>query len=169
LGPGGTSVSIDTGDATIKGIETELMFVPVKWFDLTARYAYLDATFDQLTQTTAILANGSPVRRDLSGNRLSRTPKHALNAEAGFTTPYASWGWLRAAVGVDHQSEIFDDNDNDFIEYRRPRINDDFSAQVWVHNLTDKEYRVHQADTAGGLFVLYGAPRQYGLTFNTRF
>ena len=179
LGPGGTSVSIDTGDATIKGIETELMFVPVKWFDLTARYAYLDATFDQLTQTTAILANGSPVRRDLSGNRLSRTPKHALNAEAGFTTPYASWGWLRAAVGVDHQSEIFDDNDNDFIEYRRPRtlwdasltyhINDDFSAQAWVHNLTDKEYRVHQADTAGGLFVLYGAPRQYGLTFNTRF
>ena len=178
-GPGGTRVSTDTGDATIKGIETETIFAPVKWFDLTARYAYLDATFDELTQTTAFLADSTPVRRDLSGNRLSRTPKHALSADAGFSTSRASWGWLRAVVGVDHQSEIFDDNDNDFIEYRRPRtlwdasltyhINDDFSAQAWVRNLTDKEYRVHQADAAGGLFVLYGPPRQYGLTLNARF
>lgn len=180
LGAGGlTTVVTDSGDATIKGVETEVIVAPADFVDLTVRYTYLDATFDQLTQTTAILADGSAVRRDLSGNRLSRTPRHALTGDLGFTSPKQDWGWLRALVSVDHQSEIFDDNDNDFIEYRRPRtlvnasltyhLNDRWSAQVWVRNLTDKEYRVHQVESAGGLFALYGPPRQFGLTINARF
>ncbi len=179
VGVGGTRVSTDTGDATIKGIETELVLAPAEWVDLTARYTYLDATFDRLTQTSAILANGSPVLRDLAGNRLSRTPEHAVSADLGFTTPRASWGWLRALFTAEYQSDIYDDNDNDFIEYRRPRtlfdasltyhIDDRFSARVWARNITDKEYRTHQTDSAGGLFVQYGPPRQIGVTLGAAF
>jgi iron complex outermembrane receptor protein len=178
-GPGASRVTIDTGDATIKGIETELTIAPASFIDLVARYSYLDARFDQLTQTSAFLADGTAVRRNLAGNRLSRTPQHALNAELGLNSPRANWGWLRAAVALDYQSEIFDDNDNDYLEYRRPRslwdaritynLNDRWSVQAWVRNLTDKEYRVHQTDTAGGLFVLYGPPRQFGVTLNAAF
>jgi iron complex outermembrane receptor protein len=178
-GIGASRTVTDTGNATIKGIETETVVAPFDWVDLTARYTYLDATFDSLVQTSAILADGTPAFRDLRGNRLSRTPKHALNADLGFSTPERSWGWLRAVVSADYQSEIFDDNDNDFIEYRRPRtlwdasmtyhINDRFSAQAWIRNLTDETYRVHQVETGGGVFVLYGAPRQYGLTLNAKF
>lgn len=179
VGPGGVGVTIDTGNATIKGIETELVVAPVRWSDLTVRYTFLDARFDNLVQTSAILANGTAVRRDLAGNRLSRTPEHALNADLGFNSPHGAWGWLRAVITVDYSSDIYDDNDNDFIEYRRPRtlfdvsityhVNDRLSAQAWVRNLTDKEYRVHQVDNANGLFVLYGPPRQYGLTLNAKF
>ena len=179
VGPGGTRVSTDTGDATIKGVETELVLAPTDWVDLTARYTYLDPIFDRLTQTSAILANGSAVFRNLAGNRLSRTPNHALGADLGFTSPKASWGWLRALVTVDYQSDLYDDNDNDFIEYRRPRtlfdasltyhIDERFSAQVWAHNITDKEYRTFQTDTAGGLFVQYGPPRQIGVTLGAAF
>jgi len=178
-GVGATRVSTDTGDATIKGIETEVILAPVTFADLTVRYTYLDATFDSLTQTSAILANGTPVRRDLSGNRLSRTPRHAVNADLGFTTPRQDWGWLRGMVTFDYQSEVFDDNDNDFIEYRRARtlwdasltyhVNDRYSAQLWVHNLTDKEYRTFQVDQANALFVQYGPPRQIGVTLNAAF
>ncbi|QNA82883.1 TonB-dependent receptor [Sphingomonas sp. So64.6b] len=178
-GPGGSRVSTDTGDATIKGVETELIFAPVDLVDLTVRYTYLDARFDQLTQTSAILADGSAVQRDLAGNRLSRTPKHAITADLGFTTPKSDWGWLRALVSMDYQSDIYDDNDNDFIEYRRARtlwdasltyhVDDRFSAQLWVRNLTDKEYRTFQVDSANGLFVQYGPPRQIGVTLNASF
>ncbi|WP_126177131.1 TonB-dependent receptor [Tsuneonella rigui] len=178
-GVGASRVTIDTGDATIKGVETELVFAPARFLDFNARYTYLDAKFDQLTQTSAFLADGTAVRRDLVGNRMSRTPKHALNAEFGLSSPERDWGWLRGSVSLDYQSEIFDDNDNDFLEYRRPRSlwdaqityhrNDSWSVQAWIRNLTDVEYRVHQTASAGGLFVLYGAPRQYGVTVRAAF
>lgn len=178
-GVGGTRVSTDTGDATIKGIESELVFAPIEFLDFTVRHTYLHPYFDRLTQTSAILADGTAVQRDLAGKRLSRTPKHALTADAGFTTPRASWGWLRGLFSVDYQSDIYDDNDNDFIEYRRPRmlldasltyhLNDQFSAKLWAKNITDKEYRVFSVDTAGGVFVQYGAPRQIGVTLDAEF
>ena len=179
LGAGGTRVSTDTGNATIKGIETELILAPVKFIDLTARYTYLHPFFDSFTQTSAILADGTSVLEDLRGNRLSRTPEHALGVDFGFTTPKQDWGWLRAVVTADYQSDVYDDNSNDFIEYRRPRtlwdasitynIDERFSAQLWVHNFTDVEYRTHQTSVAGALFVQYGAPRQFGATLNAAF
>ena len=179
-GPAGTTrVTTDTGDATIKGVETELIIAPVEWVDLTVRYTYLDPIFDRLIQTSAILANGTPVMTDLAGKRLSRTARHAVNGELGFSTPKGEWGWLRAMVAMDYQSDVYDNNSNDFIEYRRPRtlwdasvtyhINDRFSAQAWVHNFTDVEYRTHQSFQANGLFVQYGPPRQFGATFNAKF
>jgi iron complex outermembrane receptor protein len=178
-GPAGTRVSVDTGDATIKGVETEMIFAPVQWVDLAVRYTYLDAVFDRLTQTSRILADGTPVFRDLAGMRLSRTPRHALNVDLGFTTPRSSWGWLRALVSMGYQSDLYDDNDNDFIEYRRARtlwdasitynINERFSATLWAHNITDVEYRIHQTDSANGLFVVYGPPRQVGVTLSASF
>lgn len=175
----GTRFTTDTGDATIKGIETEVVLAPAHFIDLTARYTYLHPFFDRFIQTSAILANGTPVQTNGAGNRLSRTPQHAATADLGLNSPKRDWGWLRAVVSLDYQSDVYDNNINDFTEYRRPRtlwdasltynINNRFSAQVWVHNLTDVEYRTFQVDTAGGLFVQYGAPRQIGATFNAAF
>lgn len=179
-GPAGTTrVTVDTGDATIKGVETELVLAPTSWVDLTARYTYMHPFFDRLIQTSAILANGSPVFLDLKGMRLSRTPINALNVDLGLSTPKTKWGWLRAVVTMDYQSDVYDNNANDFIEYRRPRtlwdasltynISERFSAMLWVHNLTDVEYRTHESNQANGLFVQYGPPRQVGLTLNAKF
>ncbi|AUW57009.1 hypothetical protein C1T17_01840 [Sphingobium sp. SCG-1] len=178
-GPGQTRVNVNSADATIKGIETEVIFAPVKLIDLTVRYSYIDATFDRFVQTTAILANGSAVQADLAGNRLTRTPEHAVTATLGLNTPEMDWGWLRFEGSLDYQSEIFDDAVNDLQEYRRPRtlfdasvtynVNDRFYSRLWVRNLTDKEYRTWQVDQAGGLFVQYGPPRQFGVTLGAKF
>jgi iron complex outermembrane recepter protein len=178
-GPLATRLTVDTADATIKGIETEFIVKPVEWFGATVRYTYLDAVFTRFIQTAAFDAAGNAVFVDGAGNRLSRTPKHAVVADVAVQTPKANWGWLRAAVVMDYQSEIFDNNINDFKEYRRPRtlwdasltyhLNDRFSAQVWVKNLTDKEYRVWQTNNGTYQFVQYGAPRQIGATLNARF
>ena len=108
--------------------------------------------------------------------RLSRTPQHAATADLGLSTPKFGWGWLRGLVSMNYQSQIFDDNNNDYIEYRKPRtlwdasvtwhVDDRFSARLWARNLTDVEYRTHQVETAGGLFVQYGPPRQIGVTLD---
>lgn len=178
-GPLATRLTVDTADATIKGIETEFIIQPVEWFDATVRYTYLHPYFTRFIQTAAFDAAGNPVFVNAAGNRLSRTPKHAVVADVGVQTPKASWGWLRAGVVMDYQSDIYDNNVNDFKEYRRARtlwdasityhLNERFSAQLWVKNLTDKEYRIWQTNGGSYQFVQYGAPRQIGVTANAKF
>lgn len=178
-GPGASRVAVNTADATTRGIETEATLAPSRWFDLTLRHTYLDARFDRFVQTSAILADGTPVESDRSGNRLTRTPENALIAEVGVNSPAWSWGWFRLQASADYQSEIFDDAVNDRQEYRRPRTlfdaslsfnpDDQTFIRAWVKNLTDVEYRTFQVDQAGGLFVQYGPPRQYGVTIGATF
>lgn len=180
--PAGTRTIVDTADAEVQGIETEFMINPVDWFDASLRYTWLDTEFTKFIQTSAFLADGSPVFTDGAGNRLSRTPEHAVVADVGFQTDDgAEWGWLRFDVTMDYQSEIFDNNINDFVEYRKPRtlwntsltyhVNDDMSVQLWGRNLTDEVYRTWQTNSGSGRYhlVQYGPPRQIGVTLNTNF
>jgi iron complex outermembrane receptor protein len=178
-GPVATRTVVDTADARIKGIETEFIVHPLEWFDATVRYTYLHPYFTRLIQTSRFDVAGNPVFVDGAGNRLSRTPVNALVADVGVQTPKADWGWLRAAVTMDYQSDIYDNNINDFTEYRRPRtlwdasitynINDRFSTRFWVKNLTDVEYRTWQTNGGSYQFVQYGPPRQFGVTLDAKF
>lgn len=181
-GPAGTRVTIDSADAEIKGVETEITFAPVDWFDATLRYTYLDPHFTRFIQTSAFLADGTPVFTNGVGNRLSRTPENAVVADIGFQTEEdASWGWLRFNVTADYQSDVFENNINAFDEYRVPRtlwnanliyhINDDLSLQVWGRNLTDEVYRTWQTASGGAhyQFVQYGPPKQVGVTLNVTY
>jgi iron complex outermembrane receptor protein len=176
-GPVGTRVVLDSGDARIEGVESEFVVAPAAWFDATVRYTYLHPYFTKFIQTTAILANGSPVFTDGAGNRLSRTPKHAVTADVGIqSSKEADWGWLRANVIMDYQSDAFENNINDFNEYRRPRtlwdasltyhLNPHYSVQVWGHNITNETYRIWQTNGGFYQYVQYGAPRQFGVTLS---
>jgi iron complex outermembrane recepter protein len=175
-GPVGTRVTVDTGDATIKGVETEFIAAPVSWFDASVRYTYLHPYFTRFIQTSGFRADGSPIFTDGSGNRLSRTPIHAVVASVGAQTDEAAdWGFVRAQVTMDYQSDIYDNNINDFTEYRRPRslwdasvtytFDERYAVQVWGHNLTNETYRIWQTNGGFYQYVQYGAPRQYGVTF----
>ena len=180
--PAGTRTIVDTADAEVQGLETEFMYNPVDWFDATLRYTWLDTEFTKFIQTSAFLADGTPVFVNGAGNRLSRTPEHAVVGEVGFQTEEgAEWGWLRFDMTMDYQSEIFDNNINDFVEYRKPRtllhssltyhIRDDLSLQLWGRNLTDEVYRTWQTNSGSGRYhlVQYGSPRQIGVTLNASF
>jgi len=178
-GPIGQRVTIDTADARIKGVETEFIVRPIDWFDASVRYTYLHPYFTRYIQTSAFDASGNPLFTNGAGNRLSRTPVNALVADVGLQTPRADWGWLRAAVTMDYQSDVYDNNINSYTEYRRARtlwdasltyhINEKFSTRLWVKNLTDVEYRIWQTNGGSYQFVQYGPPRQVGVTLNAKF
>jgi iron complex outermembrane recepter protein len=168
---------VDSGDARIKGIESEFVLAPAQWIDATVRYTYLEPFFTDFVQTTGIRADGTPIRTDGAGNRLSRTPQHAVVADLGVQSDrYADWGWVRAAVTMDYQSDVYENNINDFIEYRRPRtlwdasitysLDDRYTVQVWGRNLTDEVYRIWQTNGGTYQYVQYGNPRQIGVTLN---
>ena len=42
---------MNSADATTRGVETEAIVAPVRWFDATVRYSYLDAHYDRFVQT----------------------------------------------------------------------------------------------------------------------
>jgi iron complex outermembrane receptor protein len=179
-GPTGTRVTVDSADATIKGVESEFIIAPVSWFDATVRYTYLHPYFSRFIQTAGFDASGNPTFVNGAGNRMSRTPKHAVNATLGLQSSHdASWGWLRAEVVMDYQSDAFENNINDYKEYRKPRtlwdasitynFDDRYSVQLWGHNLTDKVYRIWQTNGGFYQYVQYGAPRQLGATLRAKF
>lgn len=179
-GPVGTRVTVDSADATIKGIESEFILAPVPWFDATVRYTYLHPYFTRFIQTAGFDASGNPNFVDGAGNRMSRSPKHAVNATVGLQSARgAAWGWLRAEVTMDYQSDVYENNINDFKEYRKPRtlwdasltysFDDRYSVQLWGHNLTDKVYRIWQTNGGFYQYVQYGAPRQIGVTLRAKF
>jgi len=182
VGPTATRLVIDTGNARIRGIETEFVIAPVDWFDTTIRYSYIDPRFTKFSQTQQFNADGSATRINGAGNRLSRAYNHALVIDAGLqSSKSAAWGWVRGAVTMDYQSDIYDNDINDFFDHRRPRtlwdasltynINDRWSAEIWAHNITNATYRTYSNFNTGSRYeiVMYGPPRQIGFTLRAAF
>ncbi|WP_262690174.1 TonB-dependent receptor [Kordiimonas aestuarii] len=155
----------NAGEATIKGYETDLMWRSANGLGLNASYAYLDATFDVFVE------NGV----DLTGNRISRTPKHKLVVTPSYAYTFNSGADLTMAVDYAYTSKIFDDNSNRGPERRAPTVfvdarlvytssEGDWAVSVWGKNLTNEVTRTHQATFLGGTFAAYNPPRTYGVT-----
>jgi iron complex outermembrane receptor protein len=155
----------NAGAATINGYETALQWDVGSGFEVSASYAYTDATFDEF-----ITDNG-----DFSGNKLSRTPEHKVVVSPTYTYDFVSGASLRFAVDYQHESRIFDDESNLPPEIREPTnfldarlvygsSDDKWSASVWGKNLTDEVTRTFQGTFLGANFAAYNPPPTYGVT-----
>ena len=162
-------VTTNAATARIRGIEAGLRLV-TGGFSLDAEYAFLDAEFRNFIDNTT---PASPF--DLSGNQLTRTPRHSANVAAAYTQPLARGGELTFGANWGWQSAIFDDVTNSAISRREPRHlvdarigwtlpGDQLSVLVWGRNLLDEVFITHQLETSGANFVVFGAPRTYGVT-----
>lgn len=159
------SRTTNAGQATIKGYETALSLSPGGGFDLDASYAFTDAKFD-------VFFEGAD---DLSGNRISRTPRHKLVLSPSYRRALANGGAFKVAVDYRYESFIYDDNSNNNLEVREPtefvdaRViftapEDHWSLTLWGKNLTDELTRTHQTTFLGATFAGYNAPTTYGVT-----
>ncbi|MBB3034708.1 TonB-dependent receptor [Alteriqipengyuania lutimaris] len=166
----GASTVINAGKATIKGYETQLIANLFAGLSLSAAYAYTDATFGEFVE------NGN----DLSGNRISRTPRHKVTVSPSYSYLFASGAELKIAADYRYESQIFDDNANTPPEIRDAthfldarivldNIADRFSVSVWGKNLTDELTRTFQGTFLGANFGAYNPPRTYGVTLGFRY
>lgn len=168
--PNGALITENAGKATIKGYETQLIVNPFTGFSLSAAYAYTDATFDRFVQDDV----------DLSGNRISRTPRHKVTVSPSYSYRFAGGMELKLAADYRYASRIFDDNSNQAPEVRDEthfldarivldNIADRFSVSVWGKNLTDELTRTFQGTFLGANFGAYNPPRTYGVTLGFRY
>lgn len=118
----------------------------------------------------------------LDGNFPGRTPELGWNISADASLGLLRNGaksWLRADLG--YQGNVFERPNNGAVYGERRLINMRFgvtkektSVELWVRNLTDERY-IRAAASRGAVFfptqprpldLIYGAPRQYGLTLS---
>lgn len=157
----------NAAEATVKGIEGELLLAATSNLELSASIGYTDAQFDKFVDANA---------GDLSNLSFQDTPELTGNIGATYTIDLANDWSLKLVGDYSYQSETFFDRSN------APEIAEDgfgltnisatlstpkknFDIVVYVHNLFDEEYRVSGVnllnDFGYGLNY-YGEPRVIG-------
>ncbi len=160
----------NAGEATSRGIELEVIALPIADLELSATYAYLDATYDKF------VTGGL----DFSGNNLTRSPKNSytLSADYGFSLGDSADVSLR--MDYLYQDKFFRESSNvdlttiDSYGLLNARMsvatmNGNWELSLWGKNLTDEEYDVFRSNLSDfaspTASAVKGAPRTYGVTF----
>ena len=173
----GQFLTENAAGADIKGIEVESTFVPVENLELTFNYAYLDAEFSEFFGLTPAPNGTTP---DFTGNTLRQAPMHSASWNANYTWPNVFSGDDSVSLNLSarYVDDVFYDPDNNSravvpsytigdvrLGYTAP--SGKFKADVWVNNVTDKDYTTHAFSLTGGqrAYANVGKPRWYGVTF----
>lgn len=110
---GGVEIA-NAANATVKGVEVETTILPFEGLTLTGNLSYLDAEIDNgmLRRVPEGLAFpiGAPIPLetvDVSGNRLSRSPKWQSYISGEYRFPVGNYGTSAFKVSYRYQSNVF--------------------------------------------------------------
>jgi iron complex outermembrane receptor protein len=171
----------NAADATVKGLELEVLAVPVTGLTLGFNAGLLDATFKNYTSGAIDPLTGTP--RDFSGNRLPGAPKLTFSASAQYEFPIS--GTLNARLRADYnytgrkyynnaQDEVISSLEGYGLLNLRAAFgpaDDRWEVALWARNVTDEAYIVDATDLRDFGFVprYYGERRTYGVEATFRF
>ncbi len=172
---GGTEVIANTGKASIRGVEAEVVARPNRYLALNAGYARYDAKYDQYVNTNSV---------DLAGTRLAKSPKWTLNLGAVLTSSeIGRAGRLRLRADYSTRSDVAHDAPADPVQGIRPGVDlldlrltwlptgGDWEAALFVRNAFDKaeiQY-IGPRVVLDQRPVIYGPPRVIGASLSYRF
>ncbi len=175
-----TSV-LNAAEATIRGGELELTYVPVDRLEISGFYGYTDAQYDDFPSPGAITL---PVPgRPLKDNQFAMLPKTTASATVRYTQPLGAAGEASVQVNwyTQDEFEMTDINDpngripsydliNAAVDWRDV-MGKPFDVRAYVKNLTDEEYATGGTSvwTTGFITAILGPPRTYGLELRYRF
>ena len=171
----------NAADATVKGLELEVLAKPVTGLDLGFNLGLLDATFKNYQSAATDPVTGLP--RDFSGNRLPGAPKMTMSTFAQYEFPLAQQFHGRVRAEYSYTGKKFYNNAEDdlissvdgygLVNLRAAAGPDDSRWEVaaWMRNATDKSYIIDATDLRDFGFVprYYGERRTYGFEALFRF
>ncbi|NQY89691.1 MAG: TonB-dependent receptor [Colwellia sp.] len=160
----------NAGEAEIKGLELEVMLLPIDELSLGLKYTYLDAVFIDFFDG----------QNDYSGNRLSRTPEHSfvLNIAYDIESPFGMNGLLSLESDYSWNDSRFEDNSNEapeviaaygLLDARIVYDFDNWQFSAWAKNITDEEFETHYIKFGNSSYITFGQSRTVGVTANWRF
>lgn len=182
----GEFLTENAGEAELKGVEIEVLFLPTDNLSISGSYAYLDATYTDFSGLTPNPA-GEPV--DFTGNVLRQAPENTAHIDVTYFIPLSSGASIKANVGASYVDEIYFDpgsTDPD-VDLRINSLAPSYTTVdarvaytsasglwevvLWGKNLTDEEYFTQIFTLGGGSrgFGRFGAPSWYGVTATLNF
>lgn len=176
--PAGSFPSVmNAAEATLRGLDLDLLYRPVWHTDIALGMALLDARLDRFA---SIDRNNPAVDADRAGNRLPQAPALSLNLGADRRWPVPG-GTLTLGGEYRYQTEIY------FNAYQDPAVRQggygllnarlhfeshhgDWYAELYGRNLTDRLYAqtVVRDDPRTGTKRHWGVPRTVGLRVGYR-
>lgn len=181
LGTGGASSKIvNAGQATIEGIEFDIVAVPLDGLTIDVSYGYIDAKFDEFMAVDPLTDQLVDIK-DVARVPMSSRNNASLGIQYDFE-PF-SFGALSARLDLSYQSKHihnpinyqFDSPGSRTLVNGRISLNDislgccsdksRLRVSLWGKNLTDEEYINFGIDfgSLGWAGAVYGEPRTYGL------
>ena len=160
----GLSQFINNSDATLKGIDAEVIWMPGSNWDIKLGASYLDTNVDEVT----VRGVGA-----VTDTEMVQAPKFSANG----IVRYQINDELSAQVDFNHQGKHYFDITNSDVSEEDSytvfnaragyELSDNLQLSAFVKNLTDKEYRVYSFDftgPAGFIQQFYAKPRWFGVS-----
>jgi iron complex outermembrane receptor protein len=170
---GQKTVVVNAADATIKGIELEVLAYIAAGLSLRANIGYLDTEYDEFSYTNV---GGDLV--DLSGLDFRRSPDINGTLDATYEWPIGGGNaWVRGSyhflgehfVDVSNAPELAND-DQHLIDLSINYEVNGYKFSVYGRNLTDEDGYAHGFDVSGlWAYAIPRAPRTWGLEFSYQF
>ncbi len=171
------SLRENAAEASVRGLELDLTFLPSENWLIRTGVGYTDAEFDQFI---SILAGGNI---DYSGREFPNVPEITAYLDVRYSSPLASGAIVEVATDWNYSDDYFVDLNyfpdnigesrtlgNLYLRYHS--ADDRWTASVYARNVTDKEYVVNRRDFSNALegnLVIYGAPRELGVSLGMNF
>ncbi len=165
----------NVGKATVKGLDAQATWLPVRGLTLSAGLGLLDTELGSFT--TAGAAGPVVVKK---GNKLPNAPDTSFNGQARYE--WAVGGDWTAAIqgGAHYSSKVFKEALNTsylsagsyWVYDARASIASPagWEVAVWGKNLGDERYVTQATDDGLGMgYRVFNAPRTYGVSVTKRF
>ncbi|QIB64624.1 TonB-dependent receptor [Kineobactrum salinum] len=170
-GVGLPSNSIRNADASMQGLDADLVWTPIQGLYLQVGLGYVDATYDEDVDdpVTGVL--------EIDGNRVQNTPELSAFALLNYEWDLGSAGFVSAQLDASWSDDVyystFEDNavaqqayalTNARLSWRVP--GDALEVALWGRNLADREYAAYVFDLRpdfGFLQRMRGEPRSMGI------
>ena len=170
--------------SSITGAELEIVALPTPGLRLAANFGYLDAKFDEFTNSPTIPGLLPGPAQNLSGNRLSFVPKTSITLDGQYKFAPSTSYEARIGAQLNYRSRVYFNEFNDTDNGQGPtavvNLNASFgpSGESWqvygyVRNLIDRTYRSGSTIYSGLLGAekafSYAAPRTVAVGFRYSF
>jgi len=159
-----TTFTTNAAEATVKGVELDVVAKPTEALDVAASLAFLDASYDRFVTpygscTTAnasldarcVNRVGLPRLIDAAGNKLNNAPEFKGSLSATYSINLASGGLVSVQAATHHQgrvyflpanTEVMSQASYTLVDVRIGYENKagDLAVGAFVKNLTDEDY-----------------------------
>ncbi len=167
------TVTINAGEAEIKGFEAELTYLPMADLQIQIGVGYLDAEYTSFTDAVA-----DPIAA--VNNELPNTPEWSWNASVSYDillsdghrlTPRLDWSYRDSVV---HEFDNEPSLGEDSYSLLNAVLAFESADGAWLavlsgKNLTDEEYLVTAHITSGMAYGTYALPRTWAVNVERRF